>query len=88
MKINVPISICVKRKAAIGDVIMTTGVVRELKRIYGNNASIVVATDAIEVYKNNPRILGVIPYKKQELLLSMWCTTWMMHMNLILKIIT
>ena len=64
LKINVPISICVKRRAAIGDVIMTTGVVRELKRIYGNNASIVVATDAIEVYKNNPRILGVIPYEE------------------------
>jgi ADP-heptose:LPS heptosyltransferase len=43
---------------------MTTGVVRELKRIYGSNASIVVATDAIEVYKNNPRILGVIPYEE------------------------
>lgn len=64
LKINVPISICVKRRAAIGDVIMTTGVVRELKRIYGSNASIVVATDAIEVYKNNPRILGVIPYEE------------------------
>lgn len=63
MKINVPISICVKRRGAIGDVIMTTGVVRELKRIYGKDANIIIATDAIEVYKNNPRILGVVPYE-------------------------
>lgn len=67
MKINVPISICVKRRAAIGDVIMTTGVVRELKRIYGNDANIIIATDALEVYKNNPRILGVIPYEEASM---------------------
>ena len=62
LKINLPVNILVKRRAAIGDVIMTTGVVRELKKIYGQNANIVIATDALEVYRNNPHILGVIPY--------------------------
>ena len=62
MKLTKPNNILVKRRAAIGDVIMTTGVVRELKRKYGANASIYVATDCIEVYKNNPHVTGVIPF--------------------------
>jgi ADP-heptose:LPS heptosyltransferase len=62
MKLTKPINILVKRRAAIGDVIMTTGVVRELKRRYGKNADIMMATDCIEVYKNNPHIKGVVPF--------------------------
>ena len=62
MKLTKPINILVKRRAAIGDVVMTTGVVRELKRRYGKNANIMVATDCIEVYKNNPHITGVVPF--------------------------
>ena len=62
IKLTKPISILVKRRAAIGDVIMTTGVVRELKKKYGDNADIMVATDSIEVYKNNPHIKGVVPF--------------------------
>lgn len=61
MKIKKPINICVKRRAAIGDVIMTTGVVRELKKLYGNTANITVATDHPGVYTNNPHITQVVP---------------------------
>ena len=56
-----PINILVQRRASIGDVIMTTGVVRELKKQYRDNANIIVATDYMEVYKNNPHIVGVVP---------------------------
>lgn len=59
-KLARPLNILVKRRAAIGDVIMTTGIVRELKRQYGDNARIFVATDNIEVYKNNPHIEGMV----------------------------
>jgi ADP-heptose:LPS heptosyltransferase len=60
-KLSKPLNILVQRRAAIGDVIMTTGVVRELKKKYGVNANIVVATDYLEVYKNNPHIIGLVP---------------------------
>ena len=56
IKLTRPINILVKRRAAIGDVIMSTGVVRELKRLYGDNCNIDVATECIEVYRNNPHI--------------------------------
>jgi ADP-heptose:LPS heptosyltransferase len=62
-KLTNPLNILVKRTAAIGDVIMATGVVRELKRKYGDNANIWVATDVLEVFKNNPHIKGAIPVK-------------------------
>jgi ADP-heptose:LPS heptosyltransferase len=61
MQLTKKINILVQRRASIGDVIMTTGVVRELKKQYGDNANIIVATDYIEVYKNNPHIVGVVP---------------------------
>ena len=61
IKLTKPLNILVQRRASIGDVIMTTGVVRELKKQYGGNANIVVATDVLEVYKNNPHIVGVVP---------------------------
>jgi len=61
LKTEQPFNILVRRRAAIGDVIMTTGVVRELKLRYGDNANIDIATDAIEVYRNNPHIRHIIP---------------------------
>jgi ADP-heptose:LPS heptosyltransferase len=61
LKIKRPINICVKRRAAIGDVVMTTGVVRELKKKYGTTAEITVATDYPGAYKNNPHITRVVP---------------------------
>ena len=62
MKLTKTLNILVKRRAAIGDVIMTTGIVRELKRQYKDNADIYVATDCLEVYKNNPHVKAVIPF--------------------------
>lgn len=56
MKLETPIKILVRRRAAIGDVIMSTGVVRELKKKYGDNCLIDVATEFPEVYRNNPHI--------------------------------
>lgn len=64
MKIDTPVNILVQRRAAIGDVILSTGVVRELKRRYGESANIDVATDCFEVYRNNPHIRNVIAVNK------------------------
>jgi len=61
IKLTKILNILVQRRAAIGDVIMTTGVVRELKKKYGTNAMIYVATDSLDVYKNNPHVAGVMP---------------------------
>ena len=61
-RLDKPLNILVKRRGAIGDVIMTTGVVRELKRKYNGDANIYVATDSLEVYKNNPHITSVVPF--------------------------
>ena len=55
------LNILLQRRASIGDVIMTTGVVRELKRKYGDNANIDIATDCLEVYRNNPHIRNIFP---------------------------
>lgn len=59
MKLERPLQILVRRRAAIGDVIMSTGVVRELKQRYGDNAEIHVATEFMEVYRNNPYIASM-----------------------------
>ena len=61
IKLTQPINILVQRRASIGDVIMTTGIVRELKKRYGANANIDVATDYAGIYKNNPHIRNVFP---------------------------
>jgi ADP-heptose:LPS heptosyltransferase len=61
MNLEKPINILVQRRAAIGDVIMTTGVVRELKRRYGDTANIDIATDFAEPYRNNPHIRNIFP---------------------------
>jgi ADP-heptose:LPS heptosyltransferase len=62
LKIKKPVNILVKRRAAIGDVIMITGVVRELKKLYGDTANIYVSTDSPSVFRCNPHIAGVITY--------------------------
>ena len=66
LKIENPLNILVRRRAAIGDVIMTTGVVRELKLRYGANANIDVATDVINVYRNNPHVRHVVPVEAAD----------------------
>lgn len=61
MKLIKPINILVQRRAAIGDVIMSTGVVRQLKKQYGDNCAIDVATDYGAAYVNNPHVRSVLP---------------------------
>lgn len=56
LKIDTPITILVKRRAALGDVIMTTGIVRELYRRHNRKCLITVETEHPIVYKNNPYI--------------------------------
>ena len=48
-------NILVRRRAALGDAIMATGVVRELKQRFPNS-NIDVATEFLEVFNNNPHI--------------------------------
>jgi ADP-heptose:LPS heptosyltransferase len=57
MKIERPVQILVRRRAALGDVIMSTGVVRELKKKY--ECTIDVATEFPNVYSNNPHVRAV-----------------------------
>lgn len=56
MKINNPITILVKRRAALGDTVMSTGVVRELYKQHDGKCRITVETENPLVYKNNPYI--------------------------------
>lgn len=57
LKIEQPIQILVRRRAALGDVIMSTGVVRELKRRY--QCVIDIATEFPNVYDNNPHVRAI-----------------------------
>lgn len=57
MNIEKPIQILVRRRAALGDVIMSTGVVRELKIRY--QCEIDVATEFPNVFDNNPNVRAI-----------------------------
>ena len=57
MNIERPTQILVRRRAALGDVVMSTGVVRELKKKY--NCEIDVATEYPNVFNNNPHVRAV-----------------------------
>jgi ADP-heptose:LPS heptosyltransferase len=57
MNIERPQQILVRRRAALGDVIMITGVVRELKKKY--NCEIDVATEFPNVFDNNPHVRAI-----------------------------
>lgn len=57
MNIERPVQILVRRSAALGDVIMSTGVVRELKKKY--KCEIDVATEFLDVYNNNPHVRNI-----------------------------
>lgn len=59
MKIETPVNILVKRRAALGDVVMSTGVVRELHRMHNGRCAITVETEFPLVYKNNPYIVDL-----------------------------
>jgi len=60
MKLEVPIGILVRRRGALGDVVVATGILRELKNKYGNNCVIDVATEHPTVFENNPHVRNVI----------------------------
>jgi ADP-heptose:LPS heptosyltransferase len=57
LNIERPQQILLRRRAALGDVIMSTGVVRELKHRY--NCTIDVATEFPNVYDNNPHVRAI-----------------------------
>jgi ADP-heptose:LPS heptosyltransferase len=59
MKIETPTTILVKRRAALGDVVMSTGVVRELYKYHNGQCAITVETEFPLVYKNNPYIVDL-----------------------------
>lgn len=54
VKIENPPNILVRRRAALGDVVMSTGVVRELHRMHDGQCHITMETEFPLVYKNNP----------------------------------
>jgi len=58
MNIERPTQILVLRRAAMGDAIMSTGVIRELKKRYANSV-IDMVTEFADVYKNNPHVRQV-----------------------------
>ena len=57
MNIERPAQILVKRSAALGDVIMSTGIVRELKNRY--TCDIDIVTEFPNVYDNNPHVRAI-----------------------------
>jgi ADP-heptose:LPS heptosyltransferase len=57
LNIERPLQILVRRRAALGDVIMSTGVVRELKNRY--QCEIDIATEFPNVYDNNPHVRAI-----------------------------
>jgi len=57
LNIERPQQILVRRRAALGDVIMSTGVVRELKQRY--NCDIDIATEFPNIYDNNPHVRAI-----------------------------
>ena len=66
MKLEVPTAILVRRRAALGDVVVATGVLRELKALYGDNCVIDVATQHPTVFDNNPHIRNVITISETD----------------------
>jgi len=57
LNIEKPIQVLVRRRAALGDVIMSTGIVRELK--YRYPCEIDIATEFPNVYDNNPHVRAI-----------------------------
>lgn len=56
-----PVKILLRRRGALGDVIMTTGVVRELKKLYPLS-KITVQTEYTDVYLNNPHCDSIVAW--------------------------
>ena len=60
LKIDKPARILVDRRKAVGDVIMITPVLRELRRRYGPDAFMQVVTEEKIVLENNPDVSAVV----------------------------
>jgi len=60
LKIDKPTRILVDRRKAVGDVVMITPVLRELRKRYGSDAFIQVVTEETIVLKNNPHVNAVV----------------------------
>lgn len=60
IRLDLPIRILLRRNTGLGDVILTTGIVRELSRQYRGQVLIDVATSYPAVFANNPHIRHVI----------------------------
>ena len=57
MNIEKPMQVLIRRRASLGDVIMATGVVRELKKKY--KCDIDIATEYPNVFDNNPHVRAI-----------------------------
>jgi|GEM_PF-1182868 len=53
--------VLIRRKGALGDVLLTTPIARRIREELGRDAVINVATDCGVVYQNNPCVDGVFP---------------------------
>ena len=60
LKIDKPTRILVDRRKAVGDLLMITPVLRELRKRYGADAYIQVVTEEIIVLENNPHVNLVV----------------------------
>ena len=60
LQIDKPARILVDRRKAVGDVIMITPVLRELRRRYGSTAFIQVVTEESIVLEHNPDVNAVV----------------------------
>lgn len=56
MQLEQPVTILLRRQGALGDVILTTGIVRELHNKYNGQCQIDIATDFGDVFENNPYV--------------------------------
>lgn len=66
MKIDTKISILIRRRAALGDVVLLTGAVRELYKKYKGCVNIDIQTDHPEVFQNNPYVEEVFTYSQNK----------------------
>jgi ADP-heptose:LPS heptosyltransferase len=57
-------TIILRRRGAMGDVLMTTPVIRRMKELYPKK-DILLATDCPELIQGNPNITGVVPFNQQ-----------------------
>jgi len=61
-QVSDPVSrVLIRRKGALGDVVMMTPIVRRLREVLGNEATIDVATNSGSIFLNNPFVNNVLP---------------------------